>query len=220
MAFVFVIIFLAAVAGIIKPYINGAKRSYFAIAAVVSFILVGVTAPSTPTVKGNGATTAADAATADTNVSANAASGIEATPASKWDYQNNKDDMRGTSSKTASITSENTVDLDFPYGEVQGELWIRQRPEDGLNVAFEVEKGQVLCSSFSESYLSIKFDGGPIQKFRCTDASDGSDNVAFISDEHRVLAELKKSKRAIVEAEFFQQGRKQFTFDTAGLTWK
>ena len=128
--------------------------------------------------------------------------------------------MRGTSSKVAQITSDNVVDLDFPYGEVHGQLWVRQRHEDGLNVAFEVEKGQVLCNSFTESYVSIKFDDRPIQKFRCTDASDGSSNVAFLSNEHSVLAELKKSKRAIVEAEFFQQGRKQFTFDTAGLNWK
>jgi hypothetical protein len=217
-----VLLFLAAIVGVFKPYINGVKRAYFGGAAAAAFILVGVTAPSTPANKAKVATTAADAATSQTNATAGATSdtSADAAPESKWDYQNDKDEMRGTSSKIAQITSDNVVDLDFPYGEVRGQLWIRQRPEDGLNVAFEVEKGQILCNNFTDSYVSVKFDDGPIQKFRCTDASDGSNNVAFLGNERRILSELKKSKRAIVEAEFFQEGRKQFTFDTAGLVWK
>jgi hypothetical protein len=223
-AYVFVLIFFAAVAGLIKPYIKGLKRSHFAIAAVVAFVLVGLTAPSTPGSKGkndSGTARAAAADATDTNSASGTDDGDATTqPATNWDYQTRKDEMRGTSSKLAQVTSDNTVDLDFPYGEVHGQLWIRQRPEDGLNVAFEVEKGQILCNSFEESYISIKFDNGPIQKFRCTEASDGSDNVAFLGNEHRVLSDLEKSKRAIVEAEFYQQGRKQFTFETAGLNWK
>lgn len=112
------------------------------------------------------------------------------------------------------------MDLQFPYGEVHGQLWVRKRGGKGLDAAFEVEKGQVLCHSFGDSVVSIKFDEGPIQKFRCTDASDGSNNVAFLLPAGRFLSEVKRSKRAIVEAEFFQQGRQQFTFDTAGLNWK
>ena len=140
--------------------------------------------------------------------------------ASKWDYSESKDEMRGTTTKLASISSENVVDLEFPYGEVHGQLWIRRRPEDGLNIAFEVDKGQVLCHTFSDGYVSMKFDDGPVQRFRCTGSSDGSSETAFILDESRALAALKRAKRTIVEAEFFQQGRQQFIFETAGLEWK
>jgi hypothetical protein len=66
----------------------------------------------------------------------------------------------------------------------------------------------------------MKFDNGPIQKFRCTGSSDGSSETAFIEDEGRALAALKRAKRTIVEAEFYQQGRQQFVFQTAGLNWK
>lgn len=128
--------------------------------------------------------------------------------------------MRGTTSRFASIASENEVDLEFPYGEVRGQLWIRRRPEDGLNVAFEVEKGQVLCHSFSNSHVSMKFDDGPIQKFRCTGSSDGSSETAFLEGEQRVLGALKRAKRTIVEAEFYRRGRQQFVFETAGLQWE
>jgi hypothetical protein len=66
----------------------------------------------------------------------------------------------------------------------------------------------------------MKFDDGPIQKFRCTGSSDGSSETAFIIDEQRALAALKRAKRTIVEAEFYQRGRQQFVFETDGLKWQ
>jgi hypothetical protein len=45
MATIFVLLFLAAVAGIIRPYIKGAKRWHFGLAAFVCFVVIGVTAP-------------------------------------------------------------------------------------------------------------------------------------------------------------------------------
>lgn len=218
MSYVFVLLFFAAVVGIFKPYFRGAKRSHFAIAAVVSFVLIGVFAPRTASNSNQASQnpTANGGAASDESVSTSS----PPQAASKWDYSEQRDEMRGTTAKFASVKSENTVDLKFPYGEVQGELWIRRRPEDGLNVGFEVEKGQVLCNSFSEDYVSMKFDDGPIQKFRCTGSSDGSTETAFIENAQRALAALKHSKRTVVEAEFFQQGRQQFVFDTAGLQWK
>ena len=214
MSYVFVLLFFAAVVGVFRPYISGVKRSHFAIAAVVAFVLVGVFAPSSATkVK------QADATGSQPDANSTAPTS-EPQVSSKWDYSESKDEMRGTTARTASLQSENTVDLDFPYGEVHGQLWIRRRPEDGLNVAFAVDKGQVLCNSYSDDYVSMKFDDGPVQKFRCTGSSDGSSETAFLTDEPRAVAALRRAKRTIVEAEFFQQGRQQFVFDTAGLDWK
>ena len=208
MSAVFVILFLAAAVGVFKPYIKGLKRSYFAIAAVVALILVGITAPpTTPGTGGKAVASGTGPAASGLNTAASEVSGASSDTAFKWEYQNDKDQMRGTSTQLAQVTSDNTVDLDFPYGEVHGQLWLRRRAEDGLNVAFEAEKGQVLCHSFGNSYVSIKFDEGPIRKFRCTGSSDGSSNVAFLNDARGVLAGLKRSKRAVVEAEFFQGGR-------------
>lgn len=219
MSYVFLLLFVAAVVGIFKPYVNGAKRWHFAVGAVVSFFLVGVFAPSGPAneKQSAAATTEAVANSAPASVADKTS---QPAAVSKWEYSESRDEMRETTAKFASITSENVVDLEFPYGEVNGQLWIRRRPEDGLNLAFEVDKGQVLCHSFSDDYVSMKFDDGPIQKFRCTGSSDGSSETAFVVDEQRALAALKRAKRTIVEAEFYQQGRQQFVFETAGLKWQ
>lgn len=220
MSVIFFLLFIAAVVGIFKPYLGSLKRWHYGVAAAVCFMLAGAFAPGTVP----GEKKSAAAATPEAAVAASDAptgdSPTAAEAASKWEYANTKDEMRGTTAKLASVTSDNVVNLDFPYGEVHGILWVRHRAEDGLNVAFQVENGQVLCNSFSDDYVSMKFDNGPVQKFRCTGTSDGSSDTAFIEDESRVLAALKHAKRTVVEAEFYQQGRQQFVFETAGLDWK
>lgn len=215
----FMLLFLAAAVGIFKPYIPGWKRGYFALAAFVALVLIGVFAPKQPDAGKQQAGKQASPTATDGASPAPEAS--PPAPPSKWEYSENKDEMRGTTTRYASLDSENEVDMEFPYGTVRGKLLVRKRPEDGLNVIFSVEKGQVLCNGISgNSYVSIKFDDKPVQKFSCTDSSDGSSEHAFIEAASRALAGLKGAKRTIIEAEFFQRGRQQFTFDTAGLDWK
>ncbi|MDV2687636.1 hypothetical protein RYX56_25130, partial [Alkalihalophilus lindianensis] len=79
----------------------------------------------------------------------------------------------GTTAKYASVVSENELDFEFPYGRGNSTtLTIRRDGE--LDAFLVIEKGQFLCNGFSDSsYVSVKFDDGPIQRFNCTDTSDG-----------------------------------------------
>jgi len=52
-----------------------------------------------------------------------------------WEYKENIDQMRGTKTKFAEITSNNSVNFAFPYnGGSTLDLIIRKRKQDGLNV--------------------------------------------------------------------------------------
>ena len=42
MTIVLTLVFLAALAGVIKPYIGGLKRTHFLLAAIISFVFIGV----------------------------------------------------------------------------------------------------------------------------------------------------------------------------------
>ncbi len=219
MAVIFTLILLAALAGIVKPYIGGLKRAHFAIVAVVAFVLVGVTAPDVKQSAGETkSASSAPSATQPGNATA-AAAKVEAAPV-KWAYSEDKDEMRGDTTRYAVLDSDNQIDLEFPYGEVRGHVTVRHRKQDGLNVMFSVDKGQILCNNFTDTHISAKFDDKPIQRFACTGTSDGSSETAFITDEARFLKQLRTATRTIVEAEFYQQGRQQFTFETRGLEWK
>lgn len=223
------LVFLAALVGIAKPYVGNLTRKHFAMGAAAAFVGMMIVAPTPPPTSDTDAKSVPVSAAAPMDegskapMAASPTTGVgeaEPLPASKWQYSENKDEMRGTTSRYASLTSENEIDMDFPYGSTAASLMVRKSPEDGLNVMFRVDKGQVLCNSFSNTFLSVKFDDGPVQRFECTDASDGSSETAFFTSESRMLNGVKKAKRTMVEAEFFQKGRQQFVFESAGLKWE
>lgn len=221
MSFLFLFVFLAAIVGVFRPYL-GRKRWHFGLAAFASFILIGVFAPKPdPASVSEAGTTEKErpAAARPAGGKAEAAAASDA-PDTNWDYSETTDEMRGTTTKFARVVSENEVNLDFPYGVVNGYLTVRQQKKDGLSIIFSVDKGQILCHSFSDGYVSVKFDDQPIRRFSCTGASDGSSDVAFILNERSFLTSLKKSKKLIIEGEFFQKGNQQFTFKTEGLNWQ
>lgn len=211
------IVFLAALVGIIKPYIGTLGRKHFAGIAAAALVGMMIVVPKTDSPD---ASQAALSLADDKGTAGKLGNAAATEAAGKWMYQTQKDEMRGTTSRYADLGSENEVDLDFPYGVQRGRLTVRQNPEQGLDVMFSVESGQILCNSFSDSRISVKFDDGPIQSMGCTDSSDGSNDVAFFTNEGRMLSGLKKAKRTVIEAKFFQKGRQQFVFETAGLEWK
>lgn len=141
-------------------------------------------------------------------------------PSSEWAYSTDKDEMRGGDTRYAQLEGSNTIDLDFPYGEQQGLMIVRQSPQFGFDILVGVRSGQIMCNSFSNSKISVKFDDGPIRTYGCNDASDGSNNLVFVQGAKGFLANLKKSKKVVVEAEFFQNGMQQLTFNTANLKWE
>lgn len=215
----FAIVFLAGVIGVFKPYIKGTKRWHFGLAAFVAFVMVGVFADP-PT---NTDTKAQQLVSSDKPVDGKEEDRAEASPKepeSNWQYYNDKDEMRGTESRYAQLEGSNTINLDFPYGEQRGSIVVRQSAQFGFDILVGVESGQIMCNSFSRSHINVKFDDGPIQRYGCTDASDGTNNMVFIEGSKGFLGKLKQSKKVIVEAEFFQNGMQQLAFDTANLKWE
>lgn len=222
MAGLFAILFLAALVGVFKPYINGARRWHFGLAAFVAFVLVGVFAE--PTSKAGDKPDRASAASSSPSPASAQASGepaaAPAEPASEWNYSTEKDEMRGVETRYAQVEATNTINLDFPYGEQRGRILVRQSPKFGFDILVGVPSGQIMCNAYSNSHISVKFDDGPIRRYGCTDASDGSNSMIFVQGAKGFLANLKKSKKVVVEAEFFQNGLQQMTFNTANLKWE
>jgi hypothetical protein len=216
-----IVVFLAALVGLVRPYLKNWSRKNFAALAVGAFVMMMIVVPKDQSQPTDASSAASDTiASGKTNTDTPATTASVAANSSKWEYSENRDQMRGTVSRYAVLKSENVVDLDFPYGEQSGTITIRRNKESGLNIMFSVGEGQILCRSFAPSNISIKFDDGPVRKMRCTSSDDGSSETAFFTNEAPVLAGLRKAKRTIIEADFYQRGGQQFTFDTAGLKWE
>lgn len=140
-----------------------------------------------------------------------------------WKYREAKDEMRNKTSYFASKSSNNSLELSFPYqGGSNLILTLRKHSEYGNDVMFSISKGQFSCR-IDGCNISVKFDDGNIEKYEVSESESGSNDVLFISGNKNMkkfMDKLKNAKKMVVEAPIYDHGRAQFTFDTQGLEWK
>lgn len=138
--------------------------------------------------------------------------------ASAWSYQEDTDDMSGKRYKVATLVSDNSLNLDFPYrGENHGALVVRQHPRWGLDVMVQVEKGQILCrgARYRDCTLGIRFDDGAAEKLSAVRSGDSSSTVVFAAYPQWLKQKLLKAKQVTVEVPMFQAGEQTLKFTTA-----
>lgn len=147
---------------------------------------------------------------------------LSAAPAttSNWQYDESIDEMRGGSSYFAINTSTNAATLEFPYGEgVQLNIIIRDDVQNGKDILFAVNKGQLFCS-YQDCYISVKFDDGSVERLVANEAEAGSSEVLFLADDTSGFVDkLKRAEKLMVEVNFYNHGDEQFKFDVSGLEW-
>lgn len=138
-----------------------------------------------------------------------------------WQYETSKDEMRGIESKFATTVSTNTVDFDFPYnGGSKLILTLRKRGTE-VDVMVAVSKGQILCG-IQNCETAFKFDNGVVQSITMSEPESHSSDLLFIAYDEtksKIISQLKNSKKLVIEVPFYQEGKKQFTFDVSGLEW-
>lgn len=141
---------------------------------------------------------------------------------SKWEYNQETDELRNQNTYTARNISTNIVDFGFPYNESPMVLTLRKDPKYGNDVIFFVN-GQFNGCMINSCKITVKFDEGKLENYRMVGSDGGRNNTLFIENAKEMktfVDKLKKSKKLIVEASFYNHGKGQFTFDTQGLEWK
>ncbi len=139
-----------------------------------------------------------------------------------WEYSQEKDEMRDATTYYATNDSTNTANFGFPYGTSKAEIILRKSPKFGNDVMFSIHSGQ-FNSCFDGCKITVKFDNQKLENYSMMGTDDGSSDVLFISgskNTKRFVDQLRKSKKVIIEASFFDHGREQFIFETDGLDWK
>lgn len=143
-----------------------------------------------------------------------------ATPASKWQYSQTEDKMRNGVTRYATLESDNTVEFDFPYsGGSSASIVLRNGPKYGRDTMLQISKGQFTCG-IEYCAISVKVDNRPIQTFSVSEPSDGSATTLFFNDQGQFLRSFRKAKKVMIEAQFYQEGNRQFTFSPTGLEWQ
>jgi hypothetical protein len=139
-------------------------------------------------------------------------------PGSQWSYSQDADAMSKGTTYNAWILSSNTVNFDFPYsGEQRATLNLRVNPRYGKNVIFRIEKGQILCHSYEDCTVLVRFDNGKASNYTAVGAADNSTETIFIRNYGRFVENMLKAKMVRISTNIYQEGAPVFEFDVSGF---
>lgn len=140
-------------------------------------------------------------------------------PATKWEYWDKEDKMTSDKNYYASVDANEKIDFEFPYdGGSTASITIRNQDKQN-DVMLQISKGQ-FNTGVDGGTIKVRFDDKKPSVYETSSPSDGSSEMVFINNGKKFLKELKASKRAIIQAEFFDSGIKTMEFNTAGFEWK
>lgn len=136
-----------------------------------------------------------------------------------WYYQTDEDKMTGKSVYYAQVTSTNTVEFDFPYGG-GSKFKLLVRNKEGQNeLLLSVTKGQFM-GSYGGQKVRIRFDEEEPFLVSFNEPSDASSDLIFLKSIPKIIEGLKKAKKMLIQAEFYQEGNVIMEFDVEGLKWE
>lgn len=140
-----------------------------------------------------------------------------------WEYFSKTDEMTDKETKWASMKSVNSFEFDFPYnGGSYLTLSVRKSPKYGTDVYIHISKGQFLASEYNgTNKVSVRFDEDTPITFSTNEPSDGSSDLLFINNTKRFIERAKSAKSIKIQATFYQEGDRVFTFTTTHpLEWE
>lgn len=143
--------------------------------------------------------------------------------ADTWDYFTDVDKMTSKESRRAVVTSDNTLNLDFPYKSTNnyGRVTVRYDASEGTDVAVLIEKGHILCPSYGRGCnVTVRFDEATPIRFRAIGPSDHSTTIFFIHDTKRFIAGASKAKKILIQFTMYQAGNQTLEFSPPSpLVW-
>lgn len=139
----------------------------------------------------------------------------------QWIYGKSEDPMAKGVTYGAAVESTNTVNFGFPYsGPQHGTLTLRTHPRHGKDVIFSIERGQILCHSYEDCTILVRFDDQKAQNYSAVGAADNSTETVFIRNYSRFLTNMQKAKTVRISMEIYHQGAPVFEFDVSGFDAK
>lgn len=136
----------------------------------------------------------------------------------QWVYRSYDDPMTSEASVTAEVSSSNTHEFDRPYSRPQhATLTIRKHPQHGSDVIMSIERGQLLCRSYSGCKVLVRFGDEKPRTYEAAGPSDNSTTLLFIRGYSDFVRRMASADVVRIQAEVYQEGSPAWEFDTSGF---
>ena len=118
----------------------------------------------------------------------------------------------------ATISSENTVNFGFPYqGAQHATLVIRNHPSYGRDVLVQIEQGQILCPSYEDCTVRVRFDEGSPERWTAAGPSDNGTTTVFLRASTRFVQRMRNANVVRIAIPVYQEGEPAFEFRVGGF---
>lgn len=142
-----------------------------------------------------------------------------------WKYEDLKDDMRGTETAAWSISSTDSVKLDWPYKEAKATIYVFQKKDKKTGkygqpyYVISIDDGQ-LNFNYGDDSVAYKTDSDEVSNAYVKKCGD--DNRSLCSGDLPFMFTfgLEYAEDMIIELPIYNHGNYQFHFKTAGLKLK
>ncbi|CAH0175147.1 hypothetical protein SRABI81_01321 [Stenotrophomonas lactitubi] len=136
----------------------------------------------------------------------------------QWVYRSSDDPMTSKAWVTAEVTSSNTHEFDRPYSRPQhATLTVRKHPQHGSDVIMSIERGQLLCRSYSGCKVLVRFGDEEPRTYEAAGPSDNSTTLLFIRGYADFVRRMKDADIVRIQAEVYQEGSPAWEFETSGF---
>ncbi|MBN1545706.1 MAG: hypothetical protein JW902_03510 [Syntrophaceae bacterium] len=195
------------------------KKWFWVVLAIifVLYIIQKISVPSFESYKENAKKNAGQSTSSDSN-GHTVSTPAPPQPGSQWYYHNSDDSMGKGVIHQARVSSSNTVNFDFPYSGTQhAALSLRTHPRHGKDIIFSIEKGQILCHSYENCTVLVRFDDEPPTNYSAVGAADNSTETIFIRNYDRFVGKMLKAKRVRIAVNIYHEGAPVFEFDISNF---
>lgn len=135
----------------------------------------------------------------------------------QWQYLSNNDPMTSKAALGAVVLSSNTHDFARPYSKPQhATLTLRKHPQHGNDVIMSIERGQLLCTSYSGCDVLVRFGETPAKTYKAYGPDDNSSQSLFIQGYPDFLRRMQAVDTVRIQAGVYQEGLPTWEFDVSG----
>jgi hypothetical protein len=84
-------------------------------------------------------------------------------------------------------------------------------------MCIRIEEGQILCPSYDNCTIRVRFDDGPAERWIGVGPSDHSTTTVFIRNYSRFLQRMRNAKVMRIQIPVYQEGEPTFEFRVGGF---
>jgi hypothetical protein len=187
------------------------KNTRWLIVAMVAIILVAMISACSDSENTSGSSSE--------NTKSSSAEQTKATGGGNWKYSEDTDKMDNSKNNSASLTSDNSIKFEFPYGDSDFTLTIK-KSKGKTEIRLAGSNCQFISGLSGETTYRVKFDDEAPFDVTADEPSEGSSNVVILGSSEKLISKLKTASKMIIEGKFFEAGEKQINFSTKGLKWE